>query len=375
MDNNAINELLIISSNLSVHFNTIKWYSRKENVNVSRNSGKMDEGGFSIKTGVFNREVSSHSLKRKHESKEVGPGKDGQKAEVTFEDESKEVEPEKDGQKAEVTFEDELEGLEKDDQKAFEEESKGSEKKDNPFIAMDWHAWLERILEFSIEEARINILTYKYTPANGFEEIMIKYIGKVLMDFINKIIDVPSHVMTIDEVERDWIVDKISPMFTYMQATFINKIKFQCQHTNGFRQVVFLEMNGAPTDFLKPHSIGDTYKTLQERIDSLNSMLLNYLNYDVRFAERIRSLTIQGIRDRLTLRTLFLRGKNDYKDEEEFSAVFPLSWDFRFQFIEIFELMEFVIVSVLEYPDVIRELIKHPATSPEFSIRNCISCS
>ncbi|PKY29920.1 hypothetical protein GLOIN_2v1482639 [Rhizophagus irregularis DAOM 181602=DAOM 197198] len=127
------------------------------------------EGGFSIKTGVY-------------ESKEVGPGKDGQKAEVTFEDESKEVEPEKDGQKAEVTFEDELEGLEKDDQKAFEEESKGSEKKDNPFIAMDWHAWLERILEFSIEEARINILTYKYTPANGFEEIMIKYIGKVLMD-------------------------------------------------------------------------------------------------------------------------------------------------------------------------------------------------
>jgi len=61
------------------------------------------------------------------------------------------------------------------------------------------------------------------------------------------------------------------------------------------RQVVFLEMSGAPTDFLKPHSIGDTYKTLQERIDSLNSMLLNYLNYDVRFAEKIRSLTIQGI--------------------------------------------------------------------------------
>ncbi|CAB5211344.1 unnamed protein product [Rhizophagus irregularis] len=231
MDNNAINELLIISSNLSGK-------DRKENVNVSRNSGKMDEGGFSIKTGV-----SSHSLKRKHESKEVGPGKDGQKAEVTFEDESKEVEPEKDGQKAEVTFEDELEGLEKDDQKAFEEESKGSEKKDNPFIAMDWHAWLERILEFSIEEARINILTYKYTPANGFEEIMIKYIGKVLMDFINKIIDVPSHVMTIDEVERDWIVDKISPMFTYMQATFINKIKFQCQHTNGLYSKETLQIN------------------------------------------------------------------------------------------------------------------------------------
>ncbi|CAG8596035.1 15211_t:CDS:2, partial [Acaulospora morrowiae] len=141
------------------------------------------------------------------------------------------------------------------------------------------------------------------------------------------------------------------------------------------RQVVFLEMSGAPTDFLKVHSVEDTCKTLQERIDSLNSMLLNYLNCDVRFAGRIRSLTIQGIRDRLTLRTIFLRGKDDYKDEEEFSAIFPLSWDFRFQFIEIFELMEFVIVSVLEYPSVIRELIKHPATSPEFSIRNCISCS
>lgn len=220
---------------------------------------------------------------------------------------------------------------------------------------------------------------------------------------INKIIDIPGHVMAIDEVERDWIVDKISPLFTYMQATFINKIKFhwiesdieptherlvfEGNTTNKYRmkadmigvrlsdsrQVVFLEMSGTPTDFLKPHSVGDTYKTLQERIDSLNSMLLNYLNYDVRFAGRIRSLTIQGIRDRLTLRTLFLRGKNDYKDEEEFSAVFPLSWDFRFQFIEIFELMEFVIISVLEYPDVIKKLIKHPATSPEFLIRNCIS--
>ncbi|CAG8534482.1 2972_t:CDS:2 [Acaulospora colombiana] len=93
------------------------------------------------------------------------------------------------------------------------------------------------------------------------------------------------------------------------------------------RQVVFLEMSGAPTDFLKAHPIGDTY--------------------------------------RLTLRTIFLRGKEDYVDEEEFSAVFPLSWDFRFQFIEIFELMEFVVIYILEYSDIIRELIKHPATSDE----------
>ncbi|RGB34209.1 hypothetical protein C1646_760867 [Rhizophagus diaphanus] len=119
----------------------------------------------------YNREVSSHSL-----SKEVEPGKDGQKAEVIFEDGSNK------DQKAEIVSEDELKDLEKDDQKDFEEGSEGSEKDDNPFIAMDWHVWLERILEFSIEEARVKILTYKYTPANGFEEIMIKYIGKVLMD-------------------------------------------------------------------------------------------------------------------------------------------------------------------------------------------------
>jgi hypothetical protein len=61
------------------------------------------------------------------------------------------------------------------------------------------------------------------------------------------------------------------------------------------RQVVFLEMSGAPTDFLNTHTVGDTYKTVQERIDSLNSILLNFLNYDVRYAKKIRSLTIQGI--------------------------------------------------------------------------------
>ncbi|KAF0377761.1 hypothetical protein F8M41_012559 [Gigaspora margarita] len=55
---------------------------------------------------------------------------------------------------------------------------------------------------------------------------MIKYIGKVLMDFVHKVIDVPSHIMHIDTVERDWIVNKISPLFTYLQTTFINKIRF-----------------------------------------------------------------------------------------------------------------------------------------------------
>ena len=72
------------------------------------------------------------------------------------------------------------------------------------------------------------------------------------------------------------------------------------------RQVVFLEMSGAPTDFLKAHPIGDTCKTLQERIDSLNSTLLNYLSYDVRFAGRIRSLTIQGISEYFFLLTVIL---------------------------------------------------------------------
>ncbi|GBC31745.2 hypothetical protein GLOIN_2v1482639 [Rhizophagus irregularis DAOM 181602=DAOM 197198] len=55
----------------------------------------------------YNREVSSHSLKRKH----------GQKAEVTFEDEFKGSK--KDDQKSKHTSEDESEDLEKDDQKSF----------------------------------------------------------------------------------------------------------------------------------------------------------------------------------------------------------------------------------------------------------------
>ncbi|GET02729.1 hypothetical protein GLOIN_2v1598434 [Rhizophagus clarus] len=311
---------------------------------------------------------------------------------------------------------DNLERSEKYDQLEDDESEfpiKDDPKDQNPFMAICWNEWLEKILEvskslkelFPIDVIQIKILTYQYTPANQFEELMIKYIGKVLMDFINKIIDIPGHVMTIDQIERDWIINKISPLFIYMQATFINKVQFHwIEHdieltherlvsvgntTNknrmkadiigvrlsDNRQVVFFEMSGAPTDFLKVHPIEDTYKTIQERIDSLNSVLLNYLNYDVRYAAKIRSLTIQGIRDRLTLRTIFLKGKNNYVDEEEMSAAFPLSWDFRFQFIEVFELMEFVILSILEYPDNIKELIRHSATLSEFSIRNCIKLS
>uniref|UniRef100_U9U6T8 Uncharacterized protein n=1 Tax=Rhizophagus irregularis (strain DAOM 181602 / DAOM 197198 / MUCL 43194) TaxID=747089 RepID=U9U6T8_RHIID len=61
------------------------------------------------------------------------------------------------------------------------------------------------------------------------------------------------------------------------------------------RQVVFLEMSSAPTDFLNTHTMGDFKKEL--------------------------------IQNRFTLKTIFLRGKKDYVDEEEMSVVFPLSWE------------------------------------------------
>ncbi|RHZ81132.1 hypothetical protein Glove_123g163 [Diversispora epigaea] len=60
-------------------------------------------------------------------------------------------------------------------------------------------------------------------------------------------------------------------------------------------------------------------------------------------------------RDRLTLRSLSLRGKDNYVEEELLSAVFLLSWDFRFQFYEIFNMMEYIILSIIEYPNIIKE--------------------
>ncbi|CAB4411010.1 unnamed protein product [Rhizophagus irregularis] len=95
----------------------------------------------------------------------------------------------------------------------------------NTVDVVDWRKWLEKILEFPIEETRTQNLN-PYTAKNKFEDTMIRYIGKVLMDFINKIIDIPGHVMYIDEIERDRIVNKISPLFTFLQATFTNKILF-----------------------------------------------------------------------------------------------------------------------------------------------------
>ncbi|CAG8484141.1 4296_t:CDS:10 [Ambispora leptoticha] len=268
-----------------------------------------------------------------------------------------------------------------------------------------WRKWLEYILEVPIEDVRIKILTLPYSNKNKFEATMIQYIGKVLMDFVNKVIDVPGNVLFIDDIERDWIISKLSPLFVYLEATFINRVRFHWQvvehdieptherlvrdgnTTNkdrlkadmvgvrlcDNRQIVFLEMSGAPTDFLQPHTITDVHKTIQERIDAVNSLLLNFLDYDVRYAGKIRSLTVQGIRDRLTLRSIFLRGKEDYFDEEILSAIFPLSWELRFQFLEIFELTECIMLSIIEYPNVIKELRKHRADSLEFSIRHCLS--
>ena len=50
------------------------------------------------------------------------------------------------------------------------------------------------------------------------------------------------------------------------------------------RQILFLRMSGE-----------DTRKTIRERVDALKSLLWDFLDYDVRYAGKIRSLTVQGI--------------------------------------------------------------------------------
>ncbi|CAG8665959.1 3243_t:CDS:2, partial [Paraglomus brasilianum] len=221
-----------------------------------------------------------------------------------------------------------------------------------------WRKWLEYILEVPIEDVRIKILTLPYSNKNKFEATMIQYIGKVLMDLVEHDIE-PTH----ERLVRDGNTTNKDRLKADMVGVQL------CDN----RQIVFLEMSGAPTDFLQPHTITDVHKTIQERIDAVNSLLLNFLDYDVRYAGKIRLLTVQGIRDRLTLRSIFLRRKEDYVDEEILSAIFPLSWELHFQFLEIFELTEYIMLSIIEYPNVIKELRKHRADSLEFSIRHCLS--
>ncbi|CAG8438539.1 3190_t:CDS:2 [Ambispora gerdemannii] len=218
-----------------------------------------------------------------------------------------------------------------------------------------WRKWLEYILEVPIEDVRVKILMLPYSNKNKFEATMIQYIGKVLMDFVNKVIDVPGNVLFIDDIERDWIVSKLSPLFVYLEATFVNRVRFHWQ--------------------VIEHDIEPTHERLVRDGNTTNKDQLkaDMVDYDVRYAGKIRSLTVQGIRNRLTLRSIFLRGKEDYVDEEILSAIFPLSWELRFQFLEIFELTEYIMLSVIEYPNVIKELRKHRADSLEFSIRHCLS--
>ncbi|CAJ0918439.1 5039_t:CDS:2 [Entrophospora sp. SA101] len=127
----------------------------------------------------------------------------------------------------------------------------------------DDHNDQNQVVAFSIEEIRIQILS-PYIAKNEFENTMIKYIGKVLMDL---------QYIKQRPIKADIVGVRLSDN----------------------HQVIFLEMSGAPTDFLKNHPISDANKTLQERMDSLNSVLLNFLCYDVRFVWKVHSLSIQGI--------------------------------------------------------------------------------
>ncbi|CAG8497284.1 33908_t:CDS:2, partial [Racocetra persica] len=144
---------------------------------------------------------------------------------------------------------------------------------------------------------------------------MIKYIGKVLMDLIKH---------DIESIHEHLVIEGNTSNKDRIKANIVGVwLSDSCQ-------VIFLEMSRAPTDFLKNHPVDDVHKTLQEQIDSLNSILLNFLNYNVRFAGGICFLTIQGIKDRLILRLIFLRGKDDYIDKEIISADIKLIEEGRY---------------------------------------------
>ncbi|CAB4419421.1 unnamed protein product [Rhizophagus irregularis] len=162
----------------------------------------------------YNYEISSHSLKRKYKSKE---SESGQKSEVTSRDKFKDSE--KDGQKVEVTFEDEFKGSKKDDQATFEDGSEGLEKNDHNnqslFISIDWH-------DFRLKKSELN---FNISVRLQMDSKKLRNYDKVYRKSTYGLEVILSFKRVLKEIGL-LIVNKVFPLFTYMQATFVNKVKF-----------------------------------------------------------------------------------------------------------------------------------------------------
>jgi len=207
-------------------------------------------------------------------------------------------------------------------------------------------------------------------------------------------------VLSRDIEERKYTVEHIVPLFKAMQSVYreykfdwievqlnsikevkqlfpkfdltMNRADGVCMKASSNKEIVFIEVSGGPKSTVAKHVWEDSEKLIKEAMFGLVSLLRDHLGKNAANASNIHTYMVQVIGnnvsattsvlssaqilhkqsvlgDRMTLSEICLSERYFYTVSQIKSAVLPFSFDDVEKFLDVFELLYTLLVSISAY--------------------------
>ncbi|CAG8538547.1 6351_t:CDS:10 [Ambispora gerdemannii] len=174
--------------------------------------------------------------------------------------------------------------------------------------------WLRFVLASTVDEfdEKVNM---QLKDANEYENDLRIVFRGTLIDFHTMIRRAKSHTIERHASERKFILEQVSIPFKYIEYVFelvtFNWVGKNMMMTKALQFVEdpdkktttykTIEVSGGPIEQDRPHTLGDTKKTLLEGCEMLQGTLQQYLDASLDAAKKLKFYTMQVIVDRIVL--------------------------------------------------------------------------
>ncbi|CAG8637363.1 9730_t:CDS:10 [Acaulospora morrowiae] len=240
--------------------------------------------------------------------------------------------------------------------------------------------WLRFVLASTVDEfdEKVNM---QLKDANEYENDLRIVFRGTLIDFHTMIRRAKSHTIERHASERKFILEQVSIPFKYIEYVFelvtFNWVEKNMMMTKALqfvedpdkkmttykvdalaivkenrREFATIEVSGGPIEQDRPHTLGDTKKTLLEGCEMLQGTLQQYLDASLDAAKKPKFYTMQVIVDRIVLVEISVH-ESGFKAVEVRSARWPFSWNSVAEYMHIFELIAYFMKNLRDQEKVI----------------------
>jgi hypothetical protein len=238
--------------------------------------------------------------------------------------------------------------------------------------------WLRSVLAMDKFDEKVNM---SLNDANEYEDGLRIVFRGTLIDFHTMICRAKNHTIERHASERKFILEQVSLPFKYIEYVFglvtFNWVEKNMMMTKALqfvedpdkktttykvdalaivkenhREFATIEVSGGPIEQDRPHTLGDTKKTLMEGCEMLQGTLQQYLDASLEAAKQLKFYTMQVIVDRIVLVEISVH-ESGFKAVEVRGARWPFSWNSVVEYMHIFELIAYFMKNLRDQEKVI----------------------